>query len=87
MQIPFMADEGDLFDGSRGFSIFDTHGNVVFSSGNTLEHEVVRLGHYPDSRSEDKGNEPENVEYAEFDNQRFLFIVRPSAQVLFLFTK
>lgn len=79
------ADEGDLFGGSRGFSIFDIHGNVVFSSGNTLEHEVVRLGHYPDSRSEDKGNEPENVEYAEFGNQRFLFVASERSSVIFVY--
>ncbi len=79
------ADEGDLFGGSRGFTVFDTQGNVVFSSGNTLEHEVVRLGHYPDDRSENKGNEPENVAFAKFGNDRFLFVASERSSVIFVY--
>lgn len=80
------ADEGDLFGGSRGFTIFDTQGNIVFSSGNTLEHEVVRLGHYPDDRSENKGNEPESVTFAKFGNDRFLFVASERSSVVFVYT-
>ena len=58
------ADEGDLDGGSRGFSLFGLDGRLNFSSGNTVEHEMVRLGHYPESRSEDKGSEPEGNEYS-----------------------
>lgn len=79
------ADEGDLFGGSRGFTIFDTQGNVVFSSGNTLEHEAVRLGHYPDDRSKNKGNEPENIAFAEFDDARFLFVASERSSVIFVY--
>ena len=79
------ADEGDLFGGSRGFTVFDTDGNVVFSSGNTLEHEVVRLGHYPDGRSKNKGNEPENVEFADFGDERFLFVASERSSVIFVY--
>src|SRR5690606_693179 len=31
------ANEGDLFGGSRGFSIFDRAGNLVFDSGSSFE--------------------------------------------------
>ena len=79
------ADEGDLFGGSRGFTVFDTDGNVVSSSGNTLEHEVVRLGHYPDGRSKNKGNEPENVEFADFGDERFLFVASERSSVIFVY--
>jgi len=79
------ADEGDLFGGSRGFTLFDTDGNVVFSSGNTLEHEVVRLGHYPDGRSGNKGSEPESVEFAEYGNKRFLFVASERSSVIFVY--
>lgn len=79
------ADEGDLFGGSRGFTVFDTQGNVVFSSGNKLEHEVVRLGHYPDDRSENKGNEPENVAFAKFGHDRFLFVASERSNVIFVY--
>lgn len=68
------ANEGDLFGGSRGFSIFDTAGNVVFDSGNSFEHLAVRSGHYPESRSANKGTEPESIEYASFGPDRLLFV-------------
>jgi hypothetical protein len=58
------ADEGDLDGGSRGFTIFDERGAVRFSSGNALERLVTRIGHYPEDRSENKGNEPEAVKFA-----------------------
>ncbi|MEA2080549.1 MAG: esterase-like activity of phytase family protein [Pseudomonadota bacterium] len=79
------ADEGDLYGGSRGITVFDTAGNVVFSSGNALEHEVVRDGHYPDGRSKNKGNETENVEYGEFNGERFLFAVSERSSVIFVY--
>ena len=37
---------------------------MKYTSGNALEHLVTRLGHYPEDRSENKGNEPENADYA-----------------------
>ena len=55
------ADEGDMNGGSRGFTIYHHSGNVVYSSGNAAEQLVARIGHYLDERSENKGNEPENV--------------------------
>ncbi|MCP5243632.1 MAG: esterase-like activity of phytase family protein [Burkholderiales bacterium] len=79
------ADEGDLFGGGRGFTLFDTTGNVLFDAGNTLEHTVVRLGHYPDDRSGNKGNEPESVEYAEFRHQRYLFVASERSSVIFVY--
>ncbi|MGE0679468.1 MAG: esterase-like activity of phytase family protein [Candidatus Binatia bacterium] len=68
------ANEGDLFGGSRGFSIFSRHGNVVFDSGASLEEIAVQHGHYPESRSENKGTEPEAIEYASFGHNDYLFI-------------
>ena len=58
------ADEGDLFGGSRGFTVYNKSGRVKYTSGKALEHLVTRLGHYPEDRSENKGNEPENADYA-----------------------
>ncbi|HTV19111.1 MAG TPA: esterase-like activity of phytase family protein [Polyangiaceae bacterium] len=68
------ANEGDLFGGSRGFSIFDRRGDVVFDSGNSLERIAVRHGHYPESRSDAKGTEPESIEYGRFGNTDYLFV-------------
>jgi hypothetical protein len=79
------ADEGDLFGGSRGFTIYDTFGNILYSSANSLEHEVVRLGHYPEGRSENKGNEPENIEFAKFGSDQLLFVASERASVIYVF--
>lgn len=68
------ADEGDLDGGSRGWTIFDTSGTVKWTSGFSFEHLAVRIGHYPDRRSDAKGTEPEGIEYANFQSQRFLFV-------------
>ncbi len=68
------ADEGDLDGGSRGFTVFNRNGNVVFEAGSELEHVAARIGHYNDRRSDSKGNEPENVEAANFGGNRYLFV-------------
>ena len=79
------ADEGDLDGGSRGFTIFNTDGDVVYSSGNLLDHLAVRYGHYPDDRSGNKGNEPENAEFAEFDEVPYLFVNSERSSLIFVF--
>ncbi len=68
------ANEGDLFGGSRGFTLFTTQGEVVFDSGALLEEIGVRHGHYPEARSENKGTEPESVAFARFGNTDYLFV-------------
>jgi len=79
------ADEGDMFGGSRGFTIFNTDGDVVFSSGNEMEHITAAYGHYPEGRSENKGNEPENVAYAVFDDKPFLFVNSERSSLVFVY--
>jgi Esterase-like activity of phytase len=68
------ANEGDLFGGSRGFSIFDRSGRVLFDSGSSLEEIAVRHGHYPEARSDAKGSEPEAIEFARFGDVDYLFV-------------
>ncbi|MGE3297995.1 MAG: esterase-like activity of phytase family protein, partial [Porticoccaceae bacterium] len=68
------ANEGDLDRGGRGFSIFNLAGKLLHDSGNSLEHAVIRAGHYPDKRSDKKGNEPENVAFARYGNDQMLFV-------------
>ena len=79
------ANEGDLDGGSRGFSIFDIDGHLMYDSGNELDHIAVRLGHYPDSRSGNKGNEPENVEVAMFGDHRYMFVNSERASLVFVY--
>jgi Esterase-like activity of phytase len=68
------ANEGDLNGGSRGFTIFKRDGTVVFDSGNSFERLAVRHGHYPEDRSDDKGTEPEAIEYEKYGPDDLLFV-------------
>jgi len=72
------ANEGDLFGGTRGWTVFSTEpatfGDVVFDSGNTLEHLAIAQGLYPESRSENKGVEPEGIAFAEYDGVPYAFV-------------
>lgn len=79
------ANEGDMAGGSRSFSIFDTQGHVLLDSGNSLDHQVVRLGHYPDGRSGNKGSEPENVDYGQFGSDEYLFVASERSSVVFAY--
>lgn len=76
------ANEGDLDGGSRGFSIFNFGGNLVYDSGADFEHAVIRAGHYPEDRSENKGSEPENVAFARYGRDRLLFVGSERANVV-----
>lgn len=73
--------------GSRSFSIFDVNGNQVFNSGDDFEQITARLheegtllfnaGHdegWFDSRSDNKGPEPEGVALGEIDGRTYAFI-------------
>ncbi|PZA22022.1 esterase-like activity of phytase family protein [Modestobacter versicolor] len=72
------ANEGDLFGGTRGWSVFSTatgtFGDVVFDSGNSLEHLAIAQGLYPESRSENKGVEPEGIAFAEYGGVPYAFV-------------
>jgi hypothetical protein len=79
------ADEGDMDGGSRGFTIFDTAGNVAYTAGNKLDHMTARFGHYPDGRSGNKGNEPENAEVGTFGDDTFLFVNSERSSLVFVY--
>jgi hypothetical protein len=68
------ANEGDLDGGSRGTTVFQLDGTVIFDSGAQVEEQAVRHGHYPEDRSENKGAEPEAVEYGNFGGTGYLFL-------------
>ncbi|MEM8683712.1 MAG: esterase-like activity of phytase family protein [Pseudomonadota bacterium] len=79
------ADEGDYLGGSRGFTIYNTSGEVVYTSGNNLDHLAARYGHYNDERSGNKGNEPENAEYGNYDGDDILVIASERSSLLFVY--
>lgn len=75
------ANEGDWKGGSRGFTIFTKDGKVDYESGADFEHEVVRLGHYPEHRNK-KGIEVEGVETGTFGSERLIFVGSERASVV-----
>ena len=68
------ANEGDYEGGSRGFSIWNKSGEVLWDSGNSIDHLAARLGHYPEKRSGNKGSEPEGLEVATFGENTYIFV-------------
>jgi hypothetical protein len=68
------ANEGDLFGGSRNFSVFLQNGATVFDAGTSFEELAVRHGHYPEDRSENKGSEPEAIEFGRYGSTDYLFV-------------
>ncbi|MDQ0319889.1 hypothetical protein QO002_002027 [Pararhizobium capsulatum DSM 1112] len=76
-----IANEGDYEGGSRGFTIFDKAGKVLFESGSSFEHAVAKLGHYPDKRNS-KGIEPEGLEAATFGEDKLFFVLAERASVV-----
>lgn len=60
--------------GARSFSIRDEDGNLVFDSGNRLDAEAIARGIYDDTRSDDKGVEPEGVELIKIGGRTYAFI-------------
>jgi len=82
------ANEGDYADatgeegGSRSFTLFNEDGHVEYESGAAFEHEIVRAGHFPQARAENKGGEPEGVAYARFGGRKLLFVGSERANVV-----
>ena len=76
------ANEGDYdldltpgqFVGGRDFTVFNSDGTVVYEPGAAFELEAVRHGHYPDTRSDSKGTEPEGIEIGVFQERASLFV-------------
>ncbi|MEL7117297.1 MAG: esterase-like activity of phytase family protein, partial [Pseudomonadota bacterium] len=68
------ANEGDMDGGSRGWTIFNKNGTVVYESGVSFEHALIQIGHYPDKRSDSKGVEPESIETATFGETPMVFV-------------
>jgi hypothetical protein len=76
-----VANEGDYKGGSRGFTIFNRSGEVLFEAGASFEHEVALRGHYPDRRNS-KGIEPEGAEVKTFGNTNYIFVLSERASVV-----
>jgi len=77
-----IANEGDMDGGSRGWTIFNKDGTVVFESGTSFEKAIIQIGHYPDKRSDAKGVEPESVTFGVFGGTPYVFVGAERASVV-----
>jgi DNA-binding beta-propeller fold protein YncE len=68
------ANEGDYEGGSRSFTIFSTTGDVLYESGNLLEHLGMAHGHYPEDRADNKGVEPEGAASGIYGDTPLFFV-------------
>lgn len=69
------ANEGDYVGGSRGFTIFNKSGEILYDSGLDFEYRVAMAGHYPERRSGNKGAEPEGLEVGTYNGQIYIFVL------------
>jgi hypothetical protein len=76
------ANEGDYEGGSRGWTIWNKDGTVVWESGASLERAIAEIGHYPDSRSKTKGAELESVTFATFGGTPMAFVASERGSVI-----
>ena len=76
------ADEGDMDGGTRGFTVFDREGAVVFDVGMDLERAVAAIGHHPEERSGNRGVEPESVAVATYSGTPLLLVGTERASVV-----
>ncbi|MDP4992801.1 MAG: esterase-like activity of phytase family protein, partial [Marivita lacus] len=76
------ANEGDMDGGSRGFTVFNKDGSVVYESGVSFEHAIVQIGHYPDRRSDAKGVEPEGMEFGTFGGTPYVFLLAERSSII-----
>ena len=60
--------------GGRSISIIDSLGNVIWDSGDAIDRAAIAAGTYDDTRSDDKGSEPENVTVATIDGKTYAFV-------------
>ena len=68
------ANEGDWKGGTRGWTVFDTTGAVVWDAGAELERLAVRTGLHSESRAGKKGVEIEGLAVATLGGQRYAFV-------------
>ena len=80
------ANEGDYKGGSRGWTIFDQDGNVVYEDGTAFERAIIEIGHYPEERSGNKGVEPESIEFGQFGDKPYIFVGSERGSIVGVYT-
>ncbi|WP_341899298.1 esterase-like activity of phytase family protein, partial [Synechococcus sp. UW140] len=60
--------------GGRSITILDSLGNIVWDSGDLIDRAAIAAGIYDDTRSDDKGSEPENLTVATIAGRNYAFV-------------
>ena len=60
--------------GSRGWTIWNKNGSIVYDSGASFERSLASAGYWPEKRAEKKGVEPESIEVGVFNEIKMLFV-------------
>lgn len=68
------ANEGDWKGGSRGWTVWDTAGNVVWDAGTSVEELATRYGLHNEDRAGKKGPEIEGLAVATMNGTRYAFV-------------
>lgn len=68
------ANEGDWKGGTRGWTVFDSSGTVVWDAGTDMEELATRYGLHNESRAGKKGPEIEGLAVATMNGTRYAFI-------------
>lgn len=65
-----------LMYGGRSFSILDSNGNMIYDSGDDIETTIAGIGSplFDDSRSDNKGPEPEGIAIGVIDGRTYAFV-------------
>jgi len=73
--------------GGRSFSIFDSQGTIVFESGDRIETLIGEQfpSRFVDSRSDDKGPEPEAVTVGTIGDKTYIFLANERTSEVMLF--
>jgi hypothetical protein len=67
---------------SRCWTIWSKDGQVAWESGSSFEHAVTEIGHYPESRLDSKGAEPESVDSVTFNCTPLVFVESECASIV-----
>ena len=70
VKIPGQAKRG----GSRGWTIWNKDGTIVYESAESFETALAEAGYWPDKRAGKKGVEPESIEVTTIDGHRVVFV-------------
>lgn len=68
------ANEGDWKGGTRGWTVFDTKGNVTWDAGNSVEDLAIRHGLHNNKRASKKGVEIEGIATARMNGVNYAFV-------------